>query len=457
MVVPVTRCRYTQTFRNYSGEYFTRGLCTMTGQYSVSSNVSTSTVGAPCRNVLDECHTNVNSSAVATSAGRPLDVISTSYSSESNISSLDDDTVLSEFASHYRFSFHERSPALHRNRRSNARPTTRNLGSEDDDKNTDPQIVLLPDAPCPFPPHLHVPIADRSSTPTISSSELCSDFKLVEPSCSPSDAPGQPTPSNQAVPRKRRARKQLMAGHRRRVLLRMLQNYASPWPVTGSVNIFHSNRDNLAVQSDNLVDGSFFSLPGGAQQRVEPAFWAEILPVCVAGYLDLLSVTRLRQACTRLYYRRKYVVANCNFERWCTLTEQEFIGKVLPQLKKFLTAGSLSQLNFSHCCLLTDSFPKSLTVSSSSSLCRNLRALYFDFCYALTDKSLEVLLSTPLPHLESLSLRCARSRDLTGAPFSSKDLLSKTRWPHFHQLSCSCTQVTLPHLDSVSFLMRIIY
>lgn len=81
---------------------------------------------------------------------------------------------------------------------------------------------------------------------------------------------------------------------------------------------------------------------------------------------------------------------------------------------------------------------------------RHLRSLYFDFCYALTDKALEALLSTSLPHLEILSLRCARSRDLTGAPFSQKDLLAKERWPRFHQFSCSCTQMALPHLDSVS-------
>lgn len=114
----------------------------------------------------------------------------------------------------------------------------------------------------------------------------------------------------------------------------------------------------------------------------------------------------------------RYSLATCSFEQTSTLTEQELMAKVLPSLRTFLTAGSLAQLNFSRCCLLTDAFPKSILSFQSGKLCRHLRALYFDFCYALTDKALEILLSTSLPHLEILSLRCARSRDLTGAPFS---------------------------------------
>lgn len=145
-----------------------------------------------------------------------------------------------------------------------------------------------------------------------------------------------------------------------------------------------------------------------------------------------------------------YSLATCTFEQSSTITEQELVNKVLPSLKTFLTARSLSQLNFSRCCLLTDAFPKTIVSFQNGKLRRHLRALYFDFCYALTDKALETLLSTSLPNLEILSLRCARSRDLTGAPFSQKELLTKERWPRFHQFSCSCTQMALPHLESVS-------
>lgn len=149
------------------------------------------------------------------------------------------------------------------------------------------------------------------------------------------------------------------------------------------------------------------------------AYWAEIFPYCVSGYLDLPSILVLRQACTRLYYKRRYAVTTIPFYTWSTLTEQEILTKVLPQLQSFLTPGSFSQLNFSRCCLLTDTFPKLLLEFQQRRLCRLVKALIFDFCYALSDKSLEVLLSTSLPSLEILSLRCARSRDLTGAPFST--------------------------------------
>lgn len=132
------------------------------------------------------------------------------------------------------------------------------------------------------------------------------------------------------------------------------------------------------------------------------------------------------------------------------MTEQELLNGVFPFLSIFLTARSFSQLNFSRCCLLTDTFPKAIKSLHNGKVARHLRALHFDFCYALTDKALETLLMTSLPHLEIFSVRCARSKDLTGAPFSQKDMLSKERWPRFHQFSCSCTQMALPHLDAVS-------
>lgn len=152
----------------------------------------------------------------------------------------------------------------------------------------------------------------------------------------------------------------------------------------------------------------------------------------------------------------RYSIAACSFEHNCTITEQELVTNVLPSLTTFLTARSLSQLNFSRCCLFTDSVPKAIVSFENGLLCRRLRALHFDFCYALTDKSLEILLSTSLPFMETLSLRCARSRDLTGAPFSQKNLLTKARWPRFHQFSCSCTQMALPHLDAVSVCCKVV-
>jgi hypothetical protein len=147
--------------------------------------------------------------------------------------------------------------------------------------------------------------------------------------------------------------------------------------------------------------------------------WIDILPICTANYLDLKSIMTLRRTCTQMYYTKKFSLSHCIFDNFSTLTEQEFIFHVLPCLRKFLTAQSMEKLNFSHCCLLTDTFPISLMRSFvDTCFFKTLKALYFDFCYTLTDKSLKVLLETTLPSFEILSFRCARSRDLTGAPFS---------------------------------------
>lgn len=190
------------------------------------------------------------------------------------------------------------------------------------------------------------------------------------------------------------------------------------------------------------------------------SLWTEVLPECTLGFLDLRSIVRLRQTCTALYKYQQYMVYSCNLASTVgsggggALTEQEIINHILPQLIQFLTPESLCHLNFSRCCLLSDTFPKSLIDFRGGILCRNLRSLLFDFCYALTDKALEILFATSLPCLEKLSLRGARSRDLTGAPISSSSiLLDKARWPSFHQFFCSCTQVALCHLDvAASFL-----
>lgn len=193
-----------------------------------------------------------------------------------------------------------------------------------------------------------------------------------------------------------------------------------------------------------------------SQCCVPKPFWSEILPYCVNDFLDLRSIIRLRQTCVRLHTFRGYDVKSCCLASTAgsgcvgTLTEKELLESILPQLKYFLTSQSFKHLSFSRCCLLSDTFPKALVRAEEGQFCRQLRSLSFDFCYGLTDKTLEILFLTPLPHLETLSLRGARSRDLTGAPFSAKKFLNETRWPRFQNLCCSCTQVGLCHLDSAA-------
>lgn len=364
------------------------------------------------------------------------DVISTSYSSDSNDFSLEDETGFVGDVSRYCSRLSPRSTLLRTAQLSSSRPveTVRQEFAEGNAKvtrlpqgfsqsnapesvtdNDGPQLLLEGSKTSRFE---GINAITHVARPRVSSSLTMAGGHVAEARGAQSASAEQ----NTAPGKKKRSHRQSMADHRRKVLLQMLQHYASVWPLNFSFSEKTSSLNGPVVGSH--VDVSSHLPYTTALRRLNGSMWAEILPVCVAKYLDLYTVIQLRQTCTRLYYYpNKYTVGCCTFERWCTLTQQEIIGTVLPQLQAFLTAESLSQLNFSRCCLLTDTFPKSLVTSQTASFCRHLKSLYFDFCYALTDKSLKVLLRTPLPHLESLSLRCARSRDLTGAPFSSVEIV----------------------------------
>lgn len=183
---------------------------------------------------------------------------------------------------------------------------------------------------------------------------------------------------------------------------------------------------------------------GGQNDR-----WRLYLPH-VERMLDAEGILLLRQTC-RLLCKHKYRPANgvLSFGMFRGVDARVLMEQVVPLACKAvhseLRASGLS-LDFSGCSLLKDaSVARLMDVvhgrKEDNIIGGVLKSLCLDFCYEVTNKGLAALLTTHLPCLERLSLRCARSNELTftnvGADFSAEN------WPSLLHFDASFTNMRL--------------
>ncbi|KAL8436392.1 hypothetical protein ACSSS7_001792 [Eimeria intestinalis] len=177
--------------------------------------------------------------------------------------------------------------------------------------------------------------------------------------------------------------------------------------------------------------------------------WRLFLPH-VERLLDAEGILLLRQTC-RLLCKHKYRPADgiLSFNMFRGVDARILMEQVVPLACKAVhpevRAAGLS-LDFSGCSLLKDASVARLMDLMHGRKEDNiiggvLKSLCLDFCYEVTNKGLAALLTTHLPFLERLSLRCARSNELTftnvGTDFSAEN------WPSLLQFDASFTNMRL--------------
>ncbi|KAL8452264.1 hypothetical protein Emed_001425 [Eimeria media] len=177
--------------------------------------------------------------------------------------------------------------------------------------------------------------------------------------------------------------------------------------------------------------------------------WRAFLPH-VERLLDAEGILLLRQTC-RLLCKHKYRPADgilC-FGMFRGVDARILMEQVVPLACKAVhpevRAAGLS-LDFSGCSLLKDASVARLMDlvhgrKEDNIIGGVLKSLCLDFCYEVTNKGLAALLTTHLPFLERLSLRCARSNELTftnvGTDFSADN------WPSLLHFDASFTNMRL--------------
>eukprot|EP00921_Rhytidocystis_pertsovi_P026509 GHVQ01042766.1.p1 GENE.GHVQ01042766.1~~GHVQ01042766.1.p1 ORF type:complete len:900 (-),score=120.62 GHVQ01042766.1:3983-6682(-) len=184
-------------------------------------------------------------------------------------------------------------------------------------------------------------------------------------------------------------------------------------------------------------------------------WWKEYLKH-IEPFLDIDTILNMRCCCV-LFYLHKYKPYNStlSFLEFAGFCPKIVVESVLPVACRAVsqTVRESLQLDFSCNTLFKDASVARLMDAvhgdkNNNSILGNLRSLNLRFCYLITDKGLAALLSTYLPYLQELKLGCARSKQLTGLPFSSE--LSEERWPSFCELDCSFTNIWLEPVEHVA-------
>ncbi|CEL97047.1 unnamed protein product [Vitrella brassicaformis CCMP3155] len=172
--------------------------------------------------------------------------------------------------------------------------------------------------------------------------------------------------------------------------------------------------------------------------------WRVMLPF-LENYVDVFSMLALRQLAF-LFLAHKWNPVALDFSGLRGIDSRVVVESILALLQRCLHPAAQRECayDFGQCTLLKDSSLVRIVEKVGPSI----RSLSFDFCYLITDKGLEALLSTPLPRLERLSLRCARNKELIGEPILRE--LSAERWPRFHQFNCAFTSMWLEHIENVA-------
>ncbi|XP_026193477.1 ankyrin repeat domain-containing protein 17 [Cyclospora cayetanensis] len=177
--------------------------------------------------------------------------------------------------------------------------------------------------------------------------------------------------------------------------------------------------------------------------------WRLYLPH-VEKLLDAEGILLLRQTC-RMLYKHKYRPADgvLSFGMFRGVDARLLMEQVVPVVCKAVhpdvRAAGLS-LDFSGCSLLKDaSVARLMDVvhgrKDDNIIGGVLRSLCLDFCYEVTNKGLAALLTTYLPALERLSLRCARSNELTFSNLPTD--FSAENWPSLLHFDASFTNMRL--------------
>eukprot|EP00745_Piridium_sociabile_P001283 TRINITY_DN107817_c0_g1_i5.p1 TRINITY_DN107817_c0_g1~~TRINITY_DN107817_c0_g1_i5.p1 ORF type:complete len:946 (-),score=64.44 TRINITY_DN107817_c0_g1_i5:265-3102(-) len=181
-----------------------------------------------------------------------------------------------------------------------------------------------------------------------------------------------------------------------------------------------------------------------SQQDYYLRVWLELIFVFLGDYLDVLSILRLRAACPA-FRRYKWIISTLEFSGLRGYDSRHVVDNVLHLLNDCLSPSSPPcHYDFSQCSMFKDS-----SLLRVSERCSNqLLSLSLDFCYQITDKGLEALLTTPMEKLERLSLRCARNKELIGEPIMRA--LSAERWPRLHKFNCAFTSLWLEHVEHIA-------
>ncbi|EAN31961.1 Ankyrin repeats (3 copies) family protein [Theileria parva strain Muguga] len=242
---------------------------------------------------------------------------------------------------------------------------------------------------------------------------------------------------------------------------------------------------NLSKRKPNLSSASFYDLNLAYQMESEKKkgethfnrnvsfinlrilsdsndVWKHIVKR-VEPFLDVYSILMLRQTCKTLYYH-KYKLrshSTLSFRGFGGFDSKSIFNTIVPLIHHVLDLPENCKLrfDFTGCILLKDIATvyllKSNMISTTFEMrqyAKNIKELIFDFCNQITDKSLEVLLTTKLPNLERLSLTCCRNEHFTGNPFVRH--LSSTNWPKFNKFRCSFSNILLEPIQSVADFIR---
>ncbi|CEM15808.1 unnamed protein product [Vitrella brassicaformis CCMP3155] len=227
-----------------------------------------------------------------------------------------------------------------------------------------------------------------------------------------------------------------------------------------SVSQIHANQSNALTDSDSEANkrdrGTFNDSEEGegsqaSSGREETMTWTLVLLRLCAQFYDVRSLLTVRMCCRRLYHKT-WTVRQLNFSGFQGYDPAFVTTEVLPLVLSVTDETAQSLLNLSKLNQLKDpSIALILTLplkTPQRTVATNVRMLAFDFCHFLTDKGLETMLTTHMPRLEHLSMKCCRSKDLTGAPILEQ--LTKDRWPAFHQFSGAFTRLSLGAVERVA-------
>eukprot|EP01053_Blabericola_migrator_P009401 Blabericola_migrator_1__9400@NODE_507_length_7957_cov_200_853612_g389_i0_p1_GENE_NODE_507_length_7957_cov_200_853612_g389_i0NODE_507_length_7957_cov_200_853612_g389_i0_p1_ORF_typecomplete_len1255_score177_92Ank_2/PF12796_7/1_4e07Ank_2/PF12796_7/7_2e06Ank_2/PF12796_7/1_5e03Ank_2/PF12796_7/4_2e16Ank_2/PF12796_7/0_08Ank_4/PF13637_6/2_5e08Ank_4/PF13637_6/18Ank_4/PF13637_6/0_0042Ank_4/PF13637_6/5_2e02Ank_4/PF13637_6/3_4e16Ank_4/PF13637_6/0_84Ank_4/PF13637_6/5_3Ank_5/PF13857_6/0_00024Ank_5/PF13857_6/5 len=253
------------------------------------------------------------------------------------------------------------------------------------------------------------------------------------------------------------------------------QGLQQPRPMSPQSSAHSSNSWKVSdpLPLANPVLPSKLQHPQVAANSNEPSFaphvanarWRSILSQ-LERYLDVESLLTLR-SCATVFRTHRYKLGGpvgARVIRFSSL--RGFDGQLIVERLLRIVLASLNpnvrsegvELDLSNCVAVKDSqlaylvstaphFVPSL-LPDSKSLFTKLSVLRLDFCAQVSDKGIVALLSSHLPHLGKLSLRCIRSQELTGAPFV--DGLSSTLWPKFRRLNADFTSFSLEALTAVA-------
>ncbi|PFH33286.1 ankyrin repeat-containing protein [Besnoitia besnoiti] len=199
---------------------------------------------------------------------------------------------------------------------------------------------------------------------------------------------------------------------------------------------------------------------GGARKKTSPPtpndVWKDRLKL-LEGFLDVESILLLKQ-CARVFYRHKYKPHDgiLRFHNFRGYDPKVVMETILPLASRSIHPAIRERgltLDFSHCTLMKDVSVARLMDAvhgekEENQILGNLKALCLDFCYEITDKGLSAMLTTYLPHLERVSVRCARSTELTFV--SVMNHLSSERWPKLIYFDASFTNIWLEAATAIA-------